>query len=65
MNDLAAIHMHRTKLLFDKPVYLGMSILDINKTLMYDFHYGYIKEQYNEVQERYNDKAYNDKVTIY
>ena len=47
-DDLAAIHMHRTKLLFDKPVYLGMSILDISKTLMYDFHYGYIKEKYND-----------------
>ena len=47
-DDLAAIHMHRTKLLFNKPVYLGMSILDISKTLMYDFHYDYNKEKYND-----------------
>ena len=46
--NLTAFHMYRTKLVFDKPVYLGMSILDVNKTLMYDFHYGYIKEKFGE-----------------
>ena len=41
--NLIAIQMTRTKLTFNKPVYCGMAILDLSKTLMYDFHYKYIK----------------------
>ena len=44
--DLVAIHMKKTRLVFNKPVYLGMCILDLSKTLMYDFHYNYIKSKY-------------------
>ena len=40
--------MKKTKLKMNKPVYLGMSILDISKTLMYEFWYDYIKPKYGE-----------------
>ena len=46
--NLIAVHMKKTKLYFNKPVYLCMSILDLSKSLMYDFHYNCIK---------YSDKA--------
>ena len=40
--------MKKTKLVFNKPVYLGMCNLDLNETLMYDFHYNYIKRKYGD-----------------
>jgi len=43
--NLVAVQMKKTELVFNKPVYLGMSILDLSKTLMYDFHYYYIKKK--------------------
>ena len=46
--NLISVHMGKTKLIFNKPVYVGMCILDVSKTLMYDFHYNYIKKKYND-----------------
>ncbi|KAK3732579.1 hypothetical protein QZH41_004971 [Actinostola sp. cb2023] len=44
--QLCAIHMRKTELVFNKPVYLGMAILDLSKSLMYDFHYNYFKKKF-------------------
>ena len=46
--NLLAIEMKKTKVKMNKPVYLGMSILDISKTLMYEFWYDYIKPKYGD-----------------
>ena len=46
--NLISVHMGKTKLVFNKPVYVGMCILDVSKTLMYNFHYNYIKPKYGE-----------------
>ena len=50
-DNLIAIHMHKRKIKLNKPIYLGMSILELSKTLMYDFHYNYIKPMYGENAE--------------
>ena len=47
-DDLAAIHMHKTKLLLNRPVYVGMSILDLSKRHMYDFYYNILKKKYGD-----------------
>ena len=36
----------KTKVKMNKPVYLGFSILEISKILMYEFWYDYIKQKY-------------------
>ena len=49
--NLIAIHMKKTEVYFNKPVYVGQSILDLSKTLMFDFHYNYIKNKYGKKSE--------------
>ena len=47
------IEIKKTKVKMNKPVYLGMPILDINKTLMYKFWYDYIKPKYGDREKLY------------
>ena len=44
--NFMAIEMKKTKVNMNKPIYLGMSILVISKTLTYEFWYDYIKPKY-------------------
>ena len=54
--DLIAIEMKKTKMKMNKPIYLGLAILDISKTLMYEFWYDYLKPKYdNNIGLRYMD----------
>ena len=46
--NLLAIEMKKTKTKMNKLVYLGMSILDISKMLMYEFWYDYVKPKYKD-----------------
>ena len=43
-----AIEMKKTRVKIAKPLYLGMSILDISKKLMYEFWYDYIVPKYGD-----------------
>ena len=49
--NLVAIHMKKTEVYFNKPIYVGQAILDISKTLLIDFHYKYIKKNYGDKAE--------------
>ena len=46
--DLLIMEMKKTEVRMNKPVYLGQAILDISKTLMYEFWYDYIKPKYGD-----------------
>ena len=54
--DLSIIEMKKTKVKMNKPIYLGLSILEISKILMYEFWYDYMKPKYdNNVKLCYKD----------
>ena len=46
--NLVAVYKIKETLTLNRPAYIGMCILDISKTLMYDFHYNYIKDKYGD-----------------
>ena len=46
--NLLAIEMRKTRILMNKPAYLGLSILELNKIVTYEFWYDYIKSKYKE-----------------
>ena len=48
---LVAVHMKETEVYFNKPIYVGQAILDLSKTLMFGFHYSFIRKKYGNKAE--------------
>ena len=48
LEDLSIIQMKRTKVKMNKQIYLGLSILEISKLLMYEFSHDYMKPKYGD-----------------
>ena len=54
--DLSIMEMNKTRVKMNKPIYLGLSLLDISKILMYEFWYDYMKPKYgNNIKLCYMD----------
>ena len=49
--NLIACHMRKTEVYFNKPIYVGQAILNLSKTLMFDFYYNYIRDKFGDKAE--------------
>ena len=59
--NLMGCEMGKTKIVMNKPVYLGQAILDLSKIVMYEFHYDYMKKKHARSRGEAHD---NDKLTL-
>ncbi|XP_071054718.1 uncharacterized protein [Onthophagus taurus] len=46
--NLVAIELNKMEIYFNKPIYVGMCILDISKLKIYDFHYSYMRRRFGD-----------------
>lgn len=54
--NLIAIALDKTIITFNKPMYIGFAVLEVSKTLMFDYHYNVMKKHYNSsIKLMYND----------
>ena len=57
--NVSIIEMKKVKVKMNKPIYLGLSILEISKIIMYEFWYDYMKKKYGDmVKLCYMDTEY-------
>ena len=55
-DNLAIIEVRKVKVKMNKPIYLGLCILEISKIIMYEFWYDYVKNKYgNKARLCYTD----------
>ena len=53
--NLIGCEMGHTKVVMKKPIYLGQTILDFSKIVMYEFHYDYMKPKFEGLKLCYMD----------
>ncbi|XP_053406097.1 uncharacterized protein LOC128559090 [Mercenaria mercenaria] len=46
--DLVGVELNRMKVMLNKPIYIGMTVLDLSKRTMYDFYYNHLKKLYGD-----------------
>ena len=74
-NDLVIIELNKEEILFDKPIYIGFTILELSKLHMYQLHYDVIKKNFPKsdlmymdtdslIYDIYCDDVYNDLISI-
>ena len=47
--NLSIIEMKKVKVKMNKPIYLGLSIIEVSKIIMYEFWYDYVKKKYGDM----------------
>ena len=53
--NFVVVHCSKTVLTLNKPIYVGFSILELSKLLMYQFHYDYISKNFNSIKLLFTD----------
>lgn len=54
--NLIAIELNKVSVMYDKPIYAGFTVLDVSKTVIYEFYYDFLKRVYgNSVSLLYTD----------
>lgn len=54
-DSLYGVTMKTTRVTLDKPMFIGMAVLDLSKLLMFEFYYDYFKPKYPEAKLLYTD----------
>lgn len=54
-DNLVAIELKKLQILLNKPIYVGMSVLDLAKSTLYDFHYDYMLPNFQQCNLLYTD----------
>ena len=49
-SKISIFQFTRTRVYYNKPIYVGAQFLDLSKTLMYNFHYNYMMKKFNNIQ---------------